>query len=53
MNTTTATLADSPQRRWRAGDYENPRLLRAVRRWSQKQPDPQAYGHLRPPSPAT
>jgi anaerobic magnesium-protoporphyrin IX monomethyl ester cyclase len=34
-------------RRWRAGDYRNPRLLRLVRRWSGGEPDAQAYGHLR------
>jgi hypothetical protein len=35
-------------RRWRAGDYRNPRLLRAVRRWARSDDDTQAYGHLRP-----
>ena len=36
-------------RRWRSGRYENPRLLRAVRRLAQiRLPDRQAYGHLRP-----
>lgn len=39
-------------RRWRSGDYRNPRLLRAVRRWARRELDPQAYGHLRPPQPA-
>jgi anaerobic magnesium-protoporphyrin IX monomethyl ester cyclase len=37
------------RRRWARGDFENPRLLRAVRRWAQVAPeDRQAYGHLRP-----
>jgi anaerobic magnesium-protoporphyrin IX monomethyl ester cyclase len=41
------------RRRWSAGDYANPRVLRAVRRWARTTPDDrQAYGHLRPPSPA-
>jgi hypothetical protein len=35
-------------RRWQAGDYGNPRLLRAVRRWARSDDDAQAYGHLRP-----
>jgi len=36
-------------RRWRAGRYDNPRLLRAVHRLAQiPTPDPQGYGHLRP-----
>jgi anaerobic magnesium-protoporphyrin IX monomethyl ester cyclase len=39
--------------RWERGDFENPRSLRTVRRWAQRSPDDaQAYGHLRPPSPA-
>ena len=34
-------------------DYGDPRALRAVRRWAERVPaDAQAYGHLRPPSPA-
>jgi len=37
-------------RRWRTGRYENPRLLRAVRRWARTPDDRQAYGHLRPPA---
>ena len=36
------------ERRWRDADYENPRLLRAVRRLSRAQADRQEYGHLRP-----
>lgn len=36
------------ERRWRTGRYENPRLLRAVRRWARSDGDRQAYGHLRP-----
>ncbi|MFW6078219.1 MAG: B12-binding domain-containing radical SAM protein [Gemmatimonadota bacterium] len=37
--------------RWRAGRYDDPRLLRAVRRWARTEPDDeQAYGHLRPPA---
>jgi len=37
------------ERRWRAGRYENPHLLRAVRRLARRSDeDPQAYGHLRP-----
>jgi anaerobic magnesium-protoporphyrin IX monomethyl ester cyclase len=40
-------------RRWSRGQFENPRLLRTVRQWSQSSPDDrQAYGHLRPASPA-
>ena len=35
-------------RRWETGNYRNPRLLRAVRRWSRGEHDAQAYGHLRP-----
>lgn len=39
--------------RWERGDFEDPRALRTVRRWAQRTPDDtQAYGHLRPPSPA-
>jgi radical SAM superfamily enzyme YgiQ (UPF0313 family) len=39
------------QRRWERGEFADPRLLRAVRRWSQRAPDDrQAYGHLRPPA---
>ena len=41
------------RRRWARGHYDDPRALRAVRRWAQVAPaDAQAYGHLRPPSPA-
>jgi radical SAM superfamily enzyme YgiQ (UPF0313 family) len=36
------------ERRWRNGYYDNPRLLRAVRRWSRASSDRQEYGHLRP-----
>lgn len=36
------------ERRWRNGHYDNPRLLRAVRRWSRAASDRQEYGHLRP-----
>jgi hypothetical protein len=40
--------------RWARGDFTDPALLRTVRRWAQVQPeDSQAYGHLRPASPAT
>lgn len=37
-------------RRWRTGRFENPGLLRTVRRWARVQDDTQAYGHLRPPT---
>ena len=38
--------------RWERGDFENPALLRTVRRWAQTRPeDSQAYGHLRAPTP--
>jgi radical SAM superfamily enzyme YgiQ (UPF0313 family) len=38
-------------RRWDAERYENPRLLRLVRQLARiPQPDPLAYGHLRPPA---
>ena len=38
------------QRRWKRGDYDNPRLLRAVRRWARTEADDrEEYGHLRPP----
>jgi radical SAM superfamily enzyme YgiQ (UPF0313 family) len=41
------------RRRWERGDYADPRALRLVRRWARAEPrDRQAYGHLRPPSPA-
>ena len=41
------------RRRWDAGDFANPGLLRTVRRLSQRVPDDtQAYGHLRAPQPA-
>ncbi len=37
------------KRRWEQGAYENPWLLRAVRRFARSEADdPQAYGHLRP-----
>lgn len=41
------------KRRWDREQYRNPRLLRAVRRLAQREPDDgQEYGHLRPaPSP--
>lgn len=36
------------ERRWRQGQYADPRLLRRVRAWSRIAPeDSQAYGHLR------
>jgi len=36
------------RRRWASGDYANPEMLRAVRRFAQRTPDDsQAYGHLR------
>jgi len=35
-------------RRWRTGRYDNPWLLRAVRRWAGGLDHRQAYGHLRP-----
>jgi anaerobic magnesium-protoporphyrin IX monomethyl ester cyclase len=39
--------------RWERGDFEDPALLRTVRRLAQVQPDDtQAYGHLRSVSPA-
>ena len=39
------------RRRWSGGNYEDPRMLRAVRRLAQRAPeDSQAYGHLRAPS---
>jgi anaerobic magnesium-protoporphyrin IX monomethyl ester cyclase len=34
--------------RWESGRYDNPWLLRAVRRWARMRRDRQAYGHLRP-----
>jgi len=38
--------------RWERGDFADPALLRAVRRWARAHPDDsQAYGHLRPPTP--
>jgi len=41
------------RRRWEAGDFANPGLLRTVRRLAQRVPDDtQAYGHLRAPQPA-
>jgi radical SAM superfamily enzyme YgiQ (UPF0313 family) len=37
------------RRRWERGEFADPRLLRAVRRWSQAPVgDRQQYGHLRP-----
>ena len=40
------------RRRWARGDFDAPSALRTVRRLAQREPDdPQAYGHLRPPSP--
>lgn len=36
--------------RWRGARYDNPRLLRTVKRWAQREHDTQAYGHLRPAS---
>jgi hypothetical protein len=37
-------------RRWDQGDYEDPRLLRRIRKLARVVPDDtQAYGHLRPP----
>jgi anaerobic magnesium-protoporphyrin IX monomethyl ester cyclase len=37
--------------RWERGEFDDPRFLRAVRRWAQVAPDDrQAYGHLRAPS---
>lgn len=40
-------------RRWAAADYDDPRLLRLIRRWARITPDDrQAYGHLRPESPS-
>jgi radical SAM superfamily enzyme YgiQ (UPF0313 family) len=35
------------KRRWEQERYENPRLLRAIRRWA-RPPDRYEYGHLRP-----
>jgi len=38
------------RRRWARADYDNPRLLRAIRSMARFVPDDtQAYGHLRPP----
>jgi anaerobic magnesium-protoporphyrin IX monomethyl ester cyclase len=40
------------RRRWERADFDDPRALRAVRRWARRSPDDtQSYGHLRPPSP--
>jgi hypothetical protein len=40
------------RRRWEAGDFSDPRALRAVRRWAQApMDDRQEYGHLRPALP--
>ncbi len=42
------------RRRWESGSFEDPRTLRAVRRWARRTPDDrQAYGHLRPSGQAT
>ncbi len=42
------------RRRWERGEFEDPRLLRAVRRWAAIPPeDRQQYGHLRPPAAVT
>jgi len=42
------------RRRWARGDYDNPWLLRLIRRWARIVPDDtQAYGHLRPESQET
>jgi hypothetical protein len=39
------------ERRWRRGQYADPKLLRRVRTWARITPeDSQAYGHLRPES---
>jgi hypothetical protein len=39
------------RRRWHRSEFANPRLLRSVHRMARiAQPDPQAYGHLRPPA---
>ena len=41
-------------RRWEQGNYDNPRLLRHIRKLARSAPDDaQAYGHLRPPGPAS
>ena len=41
------------QRRWARGDFDQPSALRTVRTLAQYEPDDsQAYGHLRPSSPA-
>lgn len=38
------------KRRWDSGRYDNPHLLKGVRRYARfPRPDRQAYGHLRPP----
>jgi len=42
------------KRRWETGRYDNPRLLRGVRRYARfPRPDRRLYGHLRPPAPAS
>jgi anaerobic magnesium-protoporphyrin IX monomethyl ester cyclase len=42
------------RRRWARGEYDDPRLLRTVKRLAQRIPDDaQAYGHLRPPAAAS
>jgi hypothetical protein len=39
------------RRRWAAAEYEDPQMLRTVRRLAQRTPDDrQAYGHLRSPA---
>lgn len=39
------------RRRWQRGDFDDPRLLRTVRRLARGAPtDRQEYGHLRPPA---
>jgi hypothetical protein len=41
------------RRRWAKGDYEDPAMLRTLRRLAQRVPhDTQAYGHLRDPAPS-
>jgi hypothetical protein len=41
------------QGRWARAEYSDPHALRAIRRLAQREAqDSQAYGHLRPPSPA-
>jgi hypothetical protein len=41
------------RRRWELGNFEDPRLLRRIRKLARVVPDDtQAYGHLRPPGSA-